>query len=99
MAVLAEFNVEQIPMGAEEIVMQILEPMRPVVRKGLECLSEAAQVCSEEPRLKEVSELANNPTEHNEFLRGTQPIWADIQINRAISRECDEELSKRVLLL
>jgi hypothetical protein len=92
LALLAEFNVEHIPMGAEEFTDQILAPMESAARKGLEYLSSEARAHGEKPRLREVSELANNPAEHNEFLLGSEPIWADIQANRAISRECDEAL-------
>ena len=95
-ALLAEFNVEHIPMGAEEFVNKVLDELQPASRKGLEYLSSsAASVERDDRRLKEVSELANKPTEHNEFLLGNEPIWADIQANRAISRECDETLWER----
>lgn len=92
LALLAEFNVEHLPMEAEEFVAQILEPMGPAARKGLEYLASESGAHGEEPRLREVSELAINPSEHNEFLLGTEPIWADIQANRAISRDCDTAL-------
>jgi hypothetical protein len=89
LALLAEFNVEHIPMGAEDFVAQILAPMEAAARRGLEYLTSEARVHAEQPRLREVSELAINPSEHNEFLLGSEPIWADLQANRAISRECD----------
>lgn len=92
LALLAEFNVEHIPMGAEEFVAQILGPMEPSARKGLEYLTSEARAHGEEPRLHEVAELAVNPAEHNEFLLGSEPIWADIQANRAISRDCDADI-------
>ena len=92
LALLAEFNVEHIAMGAEEFTDQILAPMESAARKGLEYLRSEARAHGEKPRLREVSEVANNPAEHNEFLLGSEPIWADIQANRAISRECDEAL-------
>ena len=92
LALLAEYNVEHIPMAADEFVAQILEPMQPSARKGLDYLSSEARAHAEEPRLREVSELAVNPAEHNEFLIGSEPIWADIQANRAISRDCDAAL-------
>jgi hypothetical protein len=95
-ALLAEFNVEHIPMGAEEFVEQVLEPMRPVASKGFDYLAAAVQEDGEDRQLKEVAELAGNPTEQNEFLLGSEPIWADIQANRAIERECDTMLWDRV---
>ena len=95
-ALLAEFNIEHIPMSGEEFLTTVLDPMRPVARRGFEYLSSAAPVYGEETRLKEVSELAVNPAAHNEFLLGSEPIWADIQANRAISRECDGVLWDRV---
>lgn len=95
-ALLAEFNVEHIPMGAEEFVESVLEPMRPIARKGFEYLASATSGEGEDRQLKEVAELASNPTEQNEFLLGNEPIWADIQANRAIERECDRALFDRV---
>ena len=95
-ALLSEFNVEHIAMGAEEFVVRVLEPMRPAARLGIAFLSSAAEGSAEESHLKEVSELADNPTQHNEFLLGNEPIWADIQANRAIERECDQLLWKSV---
>jgi hypothetical protein len=91
-ALLAEFNVEHISMEGEEFLTSVLEPMVPEARKGFEYLSFAAQVSGEDTFLREVSELANNPSAQNEFLLGNEPIWADIQANRAISRDCDEAL-------
>jgi Mrp family chromosome partitioning ATPase len=92
-ALLAEFNVEHIPMGVEEFVEKVLDDLQPAGRKGLEYISSfAVPVDGEALRLKEVSELAANPAAPNEFLLGNEPIWSDIQANRAISRECDTTL-------
>jgi hypothetical protein len=91
-ALLAEFNVEHIPMGAEEFALRVLADLQPAAREGLIYLSSASKTEPEDSRLHEVAELATKPNAQNEFLLGNEPIWADIQANRAISRECDEAL-------
>jgi Mrp family chromosome partitioning ATPase len=84
-------------MGAEEFVDKVLDELRPATKKGLDYLvSTATSEKESDGRLKDVSELANNPTAQNEFLLGSEPIWADIQANRAISRECDTTLWNQV---
>lgn len=46
--------------------------------------------------MSEVTEIANNPGQHNEFLLGEEPTWADLQSGRAITREADSEIRELV---
>lgn len=96
-ALLAEFNVEHIPMTAEQFVAEVLDPMQPAAHKGFEHVaSRRPSPGGDEARLREVAELATNPTAQNEFLLGNEPIWADIQSGRAITRESDAALREAV---
>jgi hypothetical protein len=96
-ALLAEFNVDWVPMGAEQFVGEILDQLGPASRAGHGFLATSvAERSPDEARLKEIAELATNPNEPSEFLLGQEPIWADLQSGRAISRESDDALWKVV---
>jgi Mrp family chromosome partitioning ATPase len=93
-ALLAEFNVEWVPMTAEEFAGSVLQRMESAARAGLEKI--ATQVGSAQaggvPTLPEVSTLATDVHQASEFLLGQEPIWADLQMGRAIARESDSAL-------
>jgi len=91
-ALLTEYNVVWIPMDAETFGEEVLKHMRPASAEGFAALTLAAGHDSRGGRLSEVSQLATNPAAPNEFLMGSEPIWADIQTGRAIPREIDDTL-------
>jgi hypothetical protein len=80
-------------MSAEEFSAQILEKMTDVIGSGLEHFkTETVTGKSDKAaRLPEVGELSTAPHRQSEFLLGQEPIWADIQSNRAVERACDSE--------
>jgi len=82
-----------LPFTAEEFAAEVLVKLQAAAATGLRTLRREANVNPLELRaIPLVSSLANNPTESSEFLVGEQPIWADIQTERAILRDCDEAL-------
>jgi Mrp family chromosome partitioning ATPase len=90
---LAEYNVVWLPFTAEEFAEEVLAKLQAAATTGLRTLQREADVNPLELRdIPLVSSLANNPTQASEFLVGGQPIWADIQTERAILRDCDEAL-------
>jgi hypothetical protein len=92
-SLLAEYNVMWMPMTAEQFARDLLPEFNAVVSSGLISLGRRTITsASKIPHLPEVAELAVNPSEENEFLLGQEPIWADIQSDRAIERECDRGL-------
>jgi len=91
-ALLTKYNVVWIQMDAETFSNEVLSEMRPASAQGFEVLASSAGCDNHAGRLMEVSELATNPGAANEFLMGSEPIWADIQSSRAISREIDNTL-------
>ncbi len=91
-ALLTEYNVVWIPMDAETFGEEVLKHMRPASSEGFVALASSAGHDNRGARLSEVSQLATNPAAPNEFLMGSEPIWADIQAGRAISREIDDTL-------
>jgi hypothetical protein len=92
-ALLAKFNVVWLPMTGEEFVSRVLSRVKPADTTGHKFLAERGAVGGRSAAsLPEVTELAQNPTQQNEFLMGQEPIWADLQSNRAINREVDNEI-------
>lgn len=98
-ALLTEYNVVWIPMDAETFSEEVLRHVRAASNDGFAALSTAAGHDTRGARLSEVSQLATNPAASNEFLMGSEPIWADIQSGRAISREIDETLMTKAKAL
>jgi hypothetical protein len=87
---LEEFNITWLPMTAEEFSDKVLNTISQVVEGGLENFkSEVIASQSRIPRLLEVAELSTEPHRESEFLLGQEPIWADIQSDRAVERACD----------
>ena len=91
-ALLAQYNVVWLPMTAEEFSTAVLTEMAPVAAQGFAAIAKLSGFDTRGGRLQDVTELAVNPGEPNEFFMGNEPIWADIQSGRAISREVDSEL-------
>ena len=91
-ALLAEYNIFWLKMTAEEFAMQILDPLREASRNGLVMLTDQLSNSLRKPTLADVADLAVNPHEKSDFLIGQEPIWADLQSGRAITRSCDEKL-------
>ncbi len=96
-SLLAQFNIVWLPITAEQFVSQVLDQMKSSAAAGQRFLAchavPAAQVGT---NLPEVAELAQNPRERTEFLMGHEPIWADLQSDRAIRRESDEAVWKTI---
>lgn len=89
-ALLAEYNVEWVPMTADGFATTVLAPMVDAMAAGSELLrSKAGARGVGRAALPEVVELARNPERRSEYLLGQEPIWADIQSGRAIERGSD----------
>src|SRR5205807_9568157 len=86
---LSEFNIMWIPMTAEEFSAEVLEKLSAASEAGLKLFKTAQAELGRATHLPEVGELATEPNRQSEFLLGQEPIWADIQSNRAIERACD----------
>ena len=96
-ALLSDFNVVWLPMTAEEFAVRILAPLGDAGRTGLAYLrKQSVAAPTGAHSLGDVATLAGNPTQTSEFLLGQEPIWADVQANRAIARESDEEAWAKV---
>lgn len=95
---LEAFNVWWLPMKAERFAQEVLEPLRQASVEGHGFLAAAASAGRN--RLQEVGELIAEPTARSEFLLGAQPLWSDLQSDRAITRLCDahflEEAEERI---
>jgi hypothetical protein len=92
-ALLSEFNVLWVPMGAAEFAASVLSELGDSAAEGLRVLGRSHDTVPEiAPSVPEVSDLAQNPMQGSEFLTGSEPIWADIQSGRAAERDNDEEI-------
>ena len=91
-ALLAEYNVEWVPMSAETFANEVLVPLKGVVTEGLALLKSRTRFRDGAAVLPEVADLARNPTQLSEYLLGQEPVWADIQSSRAIERTSDVDI-------
>lgn len=89
-ALLADLNIEWIPMTAEQFVERVLKQVQKEAQIGLSVLAQSITEHSE--RLRLVADLATNPLEASEFLLGQEPIWADLQSGRAVQRSIDQKV-------
>ncbi|MGA3057892.1 MAG: SIR2 family protein [Candidatus Limnocylindrales bacterium] len=91
-SLLQEFNIAWLPMTAEAFSDQVVAEMSEASASGLELIArESAPAGSGRTVIPEVAKLATDPTRRTEFLLGQEPIWADIQSGRAVSRAIDAE--------
>lgn len=86
---LSEFNIMWIQMTAEDFSTEVLENLSDASEAGLELFKTAKGESGKAAHLPEVGELATEPHRQSEFLLGQEPIWADIQSDRAVERACD----------
>lgn len=91
-ALLAQYNVEWLPMTAEEFAASVLSQFVSVAPGGFAALAAQEGIDTRGGKLRDVTELAVYPGEQNEFFMGSEPIWADVQSGRAIEREIDNQL-------
>ncbi|MFO1305611.1 MAG: SIR2 family protein [Burkholderiales bacterium] len=94
-ALLAEYNVEWLPLNAETFVQSVLIPMRVSKEVGLGYLRASNDDSRYVANVPDVSALATNPFEKTDYLLGQEPIWADIQSNRAVERQADKSAMTR----
>jgi hypothetical protein len=95
-ALLTEFNVHWVPMTAEQFATTVVPQLSAAAGVGLDLLRRRAQPAEVLRLVPEVADLATKPNQSSEFLLGEEPIWADIQSDRASVRECDEKLFELV---
>jgi SIR2-like domain len=93
---LSQFNIDWIPKTAEAFAREIVPEMADAVATGLKFLESTGDKDSVE-RIPQVANLAKDPHKKTEFLLGSEPIWADVQSGRAIEREFDATLAKRLV--
>lgn len=91
-SLLAEFNIEWLEMGGEEFAQRVLQPLLTEAPRGFQVLAQRAAGTKGAGALQDVSSLATNPTQSSDFLLGQEPIWADLQVGRAIERQSDDAL-------
>ena len=91
-AILADFNIVWLKMTASELFKRVLTHMEAPSIQGRQALAQIGNPLRRRA-LDDAAVIAlENPTQKTEYLLGAEPIWADIQSGRAISRRCDEAL-------
>jgi len=92
-AILSQFNIVHIPLTAKDFCEQIQSSIGDSLSKGKEFIRDRLQRTSKPTmRLPLVEEIAKDLTSKTDYLIGAQPVWADIHMGRAISRETDDEI-------
>jgi len=89
-ALLADLNIEWIPMTAEQFMERVLKKVQKEAQVGLSIVTRS--IAEHSDSLPLVADLATKPHEATEFLLGQEPIWADLQSGRAAQRTIDTEL-------
>lgn len=90
---LRELNLDWIAMETAEFWREVLQQLRSAADEGHEALREkqAGEERQSIPHL--VSTLASESREHKgEYLLGHEPTWGDLQMGRAIERDCDGDI-------
>lgn len=90
-ALLETYNVTWLPMTAEAFAEYVLHEMLPVADDGYRILEgELRGGPRRQRQVPDVAQLLGDPNERTDYLLGAEPVWADLQSGRAISRESDE---------
>ena len=90
---LKELNVVWISTTAEEFAESCLLKLQRAAHFGLNSIAASQSVEKKSTALKLVSELSTKDVRReSDYLLGQQPTWSDLQVGRAIVRECDEKI-------
>ena len=90
---LGEFNVNWLPMDAEQFANEVLAELGRVVDQGHAALraKKASDQRTKYPPLV-ADRLAQSGSEQTEYLMGQEPQWIDIISGKAIVRSCDPDI-------
>lgn len=91
---LRSFNIDYIPMTAEQFATDVLESLRESMSKGHLVLSERRNPRRKTEPFRRVSELRNEKCAAPlaDFLLGREPTWQDVTEGFAFTREFEAEL-------
>lgn len=99
-ALLADYNVEWIPLTTREFTEQFLVPISGAFADGFKVLERERRSRGKgvTAQLDDVATLAAKPTPPTRlhYLLGREPHWADISSGVAIHRSADDELRVRI---
>lgn len=89
---LRQYNVEWIKMTAEQFSREVLSQVLRESDQGLQLVSSRRRDSGSMTEIPHVSEISQATGQKNEFLLGAEPVWGDLQENRAIEREIDHKV-------
>lgn len=98
-ALLESFNIEWLPMSAEEFSEVVLASLVEDAAKGLSYLASIVDRESIDAQLPLVSDFEVDLSEKSLFLLGAEPRWSDIHSGRAVKRSADQSLQSIVARL
>jgi hypothetical protein len=90
---LKSFNIEWIPMTAEEFSESVLSQLEEEKKTGLAYLT---TIVGKDVPFSLVRDLLKQPNINTDFLLGEEPTWCDITSSRAIVRTVDDEIDARI---
>ncbi len=94
---LSQYNVEWVPMKADQFATEILSKLENTIPKGINSISKkTAAGGPKESIIPEVSSLVGGDLVRTDFLLWSEPIWSDILSGRAIIRDSDRELWEKI---
>jgi hypothetical protein len=87
--VLSQFNVDWIPLTAQEFAEKVLMEIQNL-HHGFSTIAGRGQARATKLfAIPLVSDFAINPLDKTDFLLGSEPVWSDIQSGRAIERNSE----------
>ena len=96
-ALLGVFNTVWLQMTAEEFAGQVLSKLQTEAKIGLSLLEDVSSASRRQTaNIPMVTELASKPLKSTDYLIGQEPDWSDIQSGRAIERDVDSTISRKV---
>lgn len=98
---LTQFNIEWIPLSAEEFARQVFPALAPEIERGTTAIQQRQASQSATPSYRLISDLRSEarPTVASQYLLGRAPHWSDITDGFAITRAFETQPEpSRVLL-
>ena len=96
-SLLSQFNIEHIPMTAEEFAHEVLLKISTEdITEGCNEIRRRYVSGKSASRPIDLKTVDLNPSIKTEFLMGQEPVWSDITSGRAIETEFDENLAATV---
>jgi len=95
--ILASYNITWLPMTCDEFYTNILCEIKSCINKGLSFVENLTSEKAEQPESYELGYILSKKNKSKtDFLRGSEPEWADFENGKVANREFDNDLIQAV---